>query len=183
MSGTGIVLKYVEPQAMRLMLFEGFPGYELEKFSAKTLIGLRDGDALQFQGLVLRSKTQENREASDGASLTFRHDVGGVGIGKHFVVLIFRPGTDKPAEVREVFDSSDLRDVTRNSGAKIHVGQYSSLGKSVNGQTGMGRRRDELAPGVQSFPFGRYIVFYRVVSDAIEVVRVLHGARDIETIF
>jgi toxin ParE1/3/4 len=36
---------------------------------------------------------------------------------------------------------------------------------------------------MQSFPFGRYIIFYRVVSGAIEIVRVLHGARDIENIF
>jgi toxin ParE1/3/4 len=40
-----------------------------------------------------------------------------------------------------------------------------------------------LAPGLQSFPFGRYIIFYRPVANAIEIVRVLHGARDIENIF
>ena len=46
-----------------------------------------------------------------------------------------------------------------------------------------GRRREELAPGILSFPFGRYIIFYRVIRNAIEVVRVLHGARDIQAIF
>jgi toxin ParE1/3/4 len=50
-------------------------------------------------------------------------------------------------------------------------------------QPGSGRRREELAPGIQSFPIGRYIIFYRVVAGAIEIVRVLHGARDIENIF
>jgi toxin ParE1/3/4 len=50
-------------------------------------------------------------------------------------------------------------------------------------QPGLGRHRDELAPGIQSFPVGRYIIFYRVVAGAIEIVRVLHGARDIENIF
>ncbi len=48
---------------------------------------------------------------------------------------------------------------------------------------GSGRRREELAPGIQSFPFGRYIIFYRVLTGAIEIVRVLHGARDIENTF
>lgn len=48
---------------------------------------------------------------------------------------------------------------------------------------GLGRHREELAPGIQSFLFGRYIIFYRVVTRAIEIVRVLHGARDIENIF
>ena len=47
----------------------------------------------------------------------------------------------------------------------------------------MGRARDELAPGVRSFPFGRYVVFYVPLADGIDVVRVLHGARDIDAVF
>jgi toxin ParE1/3/4 len=43
----------------------------------------------------------------------------------------------------------------------------------------MGRARDELAPRVRSFPVGRYVVFYVPLDDGIDVVRVLHGARDI----
>ena len=50
-------------------------------------------------------------------------------------------------------------------------------------QSGSGRRREELAPGILSFPFGGYMIFYRASNDAIEIVRVLHGARDIQTIF
>ncbi|HYS23002.1 MAG TPA: type II toxin-antitoxin system RelE/ParE family toxin [Candidatus Eisenbacteria bacterium] len=50
-------------------------------------------------------------------------------------------------------------------------------------QPGSGRRREELAPGIQSFPLGHYIIFYRAVASVIEIVRVLHGARDIENIF
>ena len=50
-------------------------------------------------------------------------------------------------------------------------------------QPGLGRHRDELAAGIQSFPVGRYIIFYRVAAGAVEIVRVLHGARDIENIF
>ncbi len=47
----------------------------------------------------------------------------------------------------------------------------------------MGRARDELAPGVRSFPFGRYVVFYAPLDDGIDVIRVLHGARDIDAVF
>jgi toxin ParE1/3/4 len=43
----------------------------------------------------------------------------------------------------------------------------------------MGRARPELAPGIRSSPLGRYVVFYRPVSAGIEIVRVLHSARDI----
>lgn len=47
----------------------------------------------------------------------------------------------------------------------------------------MGRMRPELATGVRSFPFGRYVIFYAPLDDGIDVVRVLHGARDIDGIF
>ena len=47
----------------------------------------------------------------------------------------------------------------------------------------MGRARDELAPGVRSFAFGRYVIFYAPLDDGIDVVRVLHGARDIDAVF
>ena len=50
-------------------------------------------------------------------------------------------------------------------------------------QPGSGRRREELAPGLQSFPIGRFVIFYHALAEAIEIVRVLQGARDIESIF
>jgi toxin ParE1/3/4 len=46
----------------------------------------------------------------------------------------------------------------------------------------MGRRRPELGEGIHSWAIGRYVVFYRPLSDGIEVARVLHGARDIRSI-
>ena len=47
----------------------------------------------------------------------------------------------------------------------------------------IGRLRDELAEGMRSFPVGRYIIFYLPLPDGIEVVRVLHSARDLSSIF
>ena len=47
----------------------------------------------------------------------------------------------------------------------------------------LGRSRDELAPGLRSFPIARYVIFYRPVKNGIEIARVLHGARDLELLF
>lgn len=44
----------------------------------------------------------------------------------------------------------------------------------------MGKERKETAANVRSFPVGRYVIFYRPIDNGIEVVRVLHGARDID---
>jgi toxin ParE1/3/4 len=46
-----------------------------------------------------------------------------------------------------------------------------------------GRSRDELRPGMRSVAASPHVVFYRVVEDRAEVVRVLDGRRDIEDIF
>jgi toxin ParE1/3/4 len=48
---------------------------------------------------------------------------------------------------------------------------------------GIGRSRAELSPGLRGLPVGNYVIFYRQVSTDIEVVRVLHGSRDIEALF
>lgn len=47
----------------------------------------------------------------------------------------------------------------------------------------MGRLRDELLPGLRSFAVGSFVIFYRPDARGIDVVRVLHGARDIPSIF
>jgi toxin ParE1/3/4 len=46
----------------------------------------------------------------------------------------------------------------------------------------MGRLRDELSAGLRSFVVAPYVIFYRPIADTIEVLRILHGARDIESI-
>jgi toxin ParE1/3/4 len=47
----------------------------------------------------------------------------------------------------------------------------------------LGRSRDELAPGLRSFPVGRSIIFYRPRPGGIELARVLHGSRDLDLLF
>lgn len=47
----------------------------------------------------------------------------------------------------------------------------------------MGRAREELAADLRSFAFGRYLIFYAPVHEGIDVVRVLHSARDVDAAF
>lgn len=46
----------------------------------------------------------------------------------------------------------------------------------------IGHRRDDVLDGLYCFPFGKYLIFYDIASDGIEVVHVIHGARDIGVI-
>ena len=46
-----------------------------------------------------------------------------------------------------------------------------------------GRSRDDWGAGLRSLPVGSFIIVYRLLSDAIEIARVVHGARDLPGLF
>lgn len=47
----------------------------------------------------------------------------------------------------------------------------------------LGRLRDELRPGLRSWAHGSYVIFYTGSNELVEIVRVLHGARDLPPLF
>lgn len=47
----------------------------------------------------------------------------------------------------------------------------------------MGRARHELLVNLRSFTVKNYVIFYQPITDGIEVLRVLHGALDIDRVF
>jgi toxin ParE1/3/4 len=61
--------------------------------------------------------------------------------------------------------------------------------EEIGGQPGMGIRPRFSAPrflGIRFLPSGRYptyLLFYRELSDQVEVLRILHGARDLPSLF
>ncbi len=42
-----------------------------------------------------------------------------------------------------------------------------------------GRSRAELGREIRAFPVGSYVIFYRVSTDHLDLLRMIHGARDI----
>src|SRR5947208_533307 len=48
---------------------------------------------------------------------------------------------------------------------------------------GIGTARDDLQPGLRSFPSGRYVIVYRPLTDGVRIVRIVHGARDLPSLF
>ena len=47
----------------------------------------------------------------------------------------------------------------------------------------LGRKRPDLARELRSLPVGNYVIFYRPMDDGIQVIRVLHGVRDLPPLF
>jgi toxin ParE1/3/4 len=46
-----------------------------------------------------------------------------------------------------------------------------------------GRTRDEFELGLRSFPIENYIAFYCLRDTTVEIVRIIHSARDLSAIF
>jgi len=47
----------------------------------------------------------------------------------------------------------------------------------------LGPARPDITPEMRYFPVGSYLILYRIVADTVEIVRVLHGARNLDALF
>lgn len=54
---------------------------------------------------------------------------------------------------------------------------------AIAGAPEAARLREDIAPGIRMQVYGKYLVFYRIQTDAIRIERILHGAQDIEALF
>ena len=93
-------------------------------------------------------------------------------------VIIKRPRAR--SDLAEIWDYIADDNETR---ADAFVDTIDSKFHLLAGQPDIGRVRNDLADGMRSFPVGRYVIFYRVVPKGVEIVRVLHGARDVDALF
>lgn len=74
-------------------------------------------------------------------------------------------GMDNPAAAEKLVETFD---------EKLH---------QAAGTPGIGRPRDEVAAGLRSLAVGNFLLLYQVIEDGIELVRVVHGARDLRRLF
>jgi toxin ParE1/3/4 len=59
------------------------------------------------------------------------------------------------------------------------IDQCQRIGNAPLGYVG----REDLAPGLCMAALGNYVIFFRVVDDAVRIERVLHGARNLPSIW
>lgn len=72
---------------------------------------------------------------------------------------------DNPAAADRVLDEID---------AKCHLlAEHPRLGPA----------RPDIRPDLRYFPVGSYLIFYREIPGGVEIVRVVHGARDLPDLF
>jgi toxin ParE1/3/4 len=84
-------------------------------------------------------------------------------------------------------DLREIRDYTKTTWGEVQAREYLSelrygLQRLADDPL-IGKAREEIAPGLRSFPLARHVAFYRVYPDGIEVVRILHASMDVERRF
>jgi toxin ParE1/3/4 len=47
----------------------------------------------------------------------------------------------------------------------------------------IGLTHDEFVLNIRSFPYKDYVIFYFPIENGVEIYRILHGARDIDSLF
>jgi toxin ParE1/3/4 len=85
------------------------------------------------------------------------------------------------ADIDEIWNHYE-RVAGRNTAEKF-VREIGKVVSVIEDHPFAGRLRSELRPGFRSFATGPHVVFYRVVNDNPEIMRVLDGRQDIEEIF
>ena len=87
------------------------------------------------------------------------------------------------AAEQDLSEIATYLDARSETAADTVLGDIEATCELLGEHPGVGRHRDELGPGVMSVPTGRYVIFYTEQDDAVVILRVLHGHRDITTSF
>ena len=93
----------------------------------------------------------------------------------------YRLSSDAKQDLDRIFDHVARKG--RGAAAERLIDQITDRFPFLAANPRAGRMRDEIDPGVRSFPFGSYVIYYRIRTPGVEIVRVLHGGREQGTAF
>ena len=84
---------------------------------------------------------------------------------------------------RAVADLETIVGYTRQHWGERQARRYANALRNalrrLRDRPALGRSRDDVLPGVRSFPCGSHVLFYREIADGIAVLRILHGGMDV----
>ena len=83
-----------------------------------------------------------------------------------------------PGAVIDMADIVEYIAVHNVTAARRLLDRFDDLFSQLAQNPEMGQRREELAPSARTMLIGNYVVVFRPISDGVEVIRVVHGARD-----
>ena len=91
--------------------------------------------------------------------------------------IISQPAIKEKENIVDYFSSRNI-----NAGEKF-ISQFEKKCQYLAQFPNMGRSYDDLKPSLRGLNLGDYIIFYRIIDDGIEIVRVVSGYRDLDSLF
>jgi toxin ParE1/3/4 len=70
-----------------------------------------------------------------------------------------------------------------NRQAALYLNELYDTFERIARLPAIGRQRGELAEDIRSVPHGPHVIFYRPWEGEVAIVRILHGSRDIVSVF
>jgi toxin ParE1/3/4 len=88
-----------------------------------------------------------------------------------------------PRAQQDLEDLFDYMDARQAHGSDLFAEKFDEACRLFLAHPSMGATAEELAPSLRQFRVWNYVVFYRPSADGLEIVRIIHGARDIPSLF
>ena len=89
-----------------------------------------------------------------------------------------------PEAEQDLFDMrAYVRRVASAAVADKRLREIHHIGWLLGRSSELGKARDDVRAGLRSIPVDRYVLFYRITKEAVEIVRVLDERRDVDAIF
>ena len=83
-------------------------------------------------------------------------------------------------DLEKIIDYFSSRNV--DAGERF-INEFEKKCKNLTNFPNMGRSYDDIKPSLRGLPLAGYIIFYRIIDDGIEIIRVVSGYRDLESLF
>lgn len=90
-----------------------------------------------------------------------------------------------PEAEQDLIDIADYLSQWSPTAAQRVLDDIERTCRTLASNPGLGRSREDLGPGLRSMPVGKYIIIFRAApaQSTVEIIRVLHGRRNIPTVF
>lgn len=91
--------------------------------------------------------------------------------------IISQPAIKDLEEIIDYFSNRNIE-----AGERF-INEFEKKCKNLADFPNMGRSYDDVKPSLRGSPLAGYIIFYRIVDDGIEIIRVVSGYRNLESLF
>jgi toxin ParE1/3/4 len=91
--------------------------------------------------------------------------------------IISQPAIKDLEQIIDYFSNRNIE-----AGEKF-INEFEKKCKNIANFPNMGRSYDDIKLSLRGLPLAGYIIFYRIIDDGIEIIRVVSGYRDLESLF